>query len=173
MSYAITIGTTSWRRVSGPGDIHPGEVYAASIYKREDGVWDDVAQSIVAPTEQQKLDARRAAVIEQINTERNRREQTSFPYLGKQIDSDPVSVQRITVATNTAQMALAAGVPYSVDWACADNSILTLDALGVLGMMQSLGSYGLALHMYSRGLKAAVLASTDPESIDILMGWPE
>lgn len=124
-------------------------------------------------TEEEVLGAKRAAVIERINAERNRREQTSFPYLGRPIDSDPVSVQRITVAQATAQMAIAAGVPYSVDWACADNSILTLDAMGVLGMMQALGSYGLALHMYSRSLKAAVLASTDPESIDILTGWPE
>lgn len=124
-------------------------------------------------TTEEVLGATRAAVIEQINAERNRREQTSFPFLGKQIDSDPVSVQRITVATNTAQMALAAGVPYEVDWACADNSILPLDAMGVLGMMQALGSYGLALHMYSRSLKAAVLVSDAPESIDILTGWPE
>lgn len=130
-------------------------------------------QPTQAEIEAAMLPARRAAVIAQINAERNRREQTSFPYLGKQIDSDPVSVQRITVATNTAQMALAAAVPYDVQWSCADNSLLTLDAMGVLGMMQALGSYGLALHMYSRNLKAAVLASDAPESIDILTGWPE
>lgn len=171
MSFAITTGTTSWRRVSGPGDVLDGEVYATAIPTH--GVWDDALQTIRAPNAQETLDNRRVAVIEQINAERNRREQTGFPYLGKQIDSDPVSVQRITVATNTAQMALAAGVPYEVQWACADNSILTLDAMGVLGMMQALGSYGLALHMYSRGLKAAVLASEDPESIDIQTGWPE
>ena len=70
-------------------------------------------------------------------------------------------------------MALSAGVPFELDWSCADNSLLTLDAMGVLGMMQALGSHGLALHMHSRGLKAAVLASEDPESIDILAGWPE
>ena len=119
------------------------------------------------------LPAKRAQVIEQINTERNRREQTSFAYLGKRIDSDAVSVQRITVANATAQMALSAGVPYEVQWACADNSLLTLDAVGMLGMMQALGSYGLALHMHGRALKAQVLASDDPESIDILTGWPE
>ena len=119
------------------------------------------------------LAAKRLQTIEQINAERDRREQTTFPYAGKWIDSDPVSVQRITVASSTASMALSAGVPYELDWACADNSLLTLDAMGVLGMMQALGSHGLALHMHSRGLKAAVLASEDPESVDILTGWPE
>lgn len=130
-------------------------------------------QPTQAEIEAAMLPARRVAVIAQINAERDRREQTSFPYLGKQIDSDPVSVQRITVATNTAQMALSAGVPFELQWACADNSLLTLDAVGVLGMMQALGSYGLALHMYARALKSAVSASDDPESIDILTGWPE
>ena len=119
------------------------------------------------------LEAKISQIIEQINVERDRREQTTFPYAGKLIDSDPVSVQRITVASSTASMALSAGVPYQLDWICADNSLLTLDAMGVLGMMQALGSYGLALHMHSRGLKAAVLASGDPESVDILTGWPE
>jgi hypothetical protein len=119
------------------------------------------------------LPAKRAQVIEQINAERDRREQSTFPYLGKQVDSDPVSVQRITVASSTAQMALAASVPFEVNWACADNSLLTLDAMGVLGMMQALGSHGLALHMYGRGLKAQAEASEEPESIDILTGWPE
>lgn len=124
-------------------------------------------------TEAEIIAAKRLQTIEQINTERDRREQSTFPYAGKLIDSDPVSVQRITVASSTASMALSAGVPYQLDWACADNSLLTLDAMGVLGMMQALGSHGLALHMHSRGLKAAVLASEDPESVDILTGWPE
>jgi hypothetical protein len=119
------------------------------------------------------IPAKRAQIIQQINAERDRREQLNFPYAGKLIDSDPVSVQRITVASSTASMALSAGVPFELDWSCADNTLLMLDAMGVLGMMQALGSHGLALHMHSRGLKAAVLASEDPESIDILAGWPE
>lgn len=112
-------------------------------------------------------------LCEQINAERDRREQNYFPYLGKQVDSDPVSVQRITVASSTAQMALAAGVPFQLDWACADNSLLTLDAMGVLGMMQSLGLHGVHLHYYARALKDAVNAADYPMHIDIVSGWPE
>lgn len=130
-------------------------------------------QPTQAEIEAAKPHALRSRIIQQINTERDRREQLNFPYAGKLIDSDPVSVQRITVAASTASMALSAGVPYQLDWSCADNSLLTMDALGVLEMMQALGLHGLALHMYSRSLKAAVLASDDPESIDILTGWPE
>lgn len=124
-------------------------------------------------TEAEILAAKRLQIIEQINAERDRREQLSFPYLGHPIDSDPVSVQRITVAATTAQLALSAGVPFELDWACADNSLITLDAMGVLGMMQALGTYGLALHMHARTLKSAADASADPENIDIMAGWPE
>ncbi len=112
-------------------------------------------------------------ICDAINAERNRREQAAFPYLGKHIDSDAVSVQRITVAASTAQMALTAGVAFEVDWACADNSMLTLDAMGVLGMMQTLGVFGLHLHYFSRALKNAVMAADYPERIDIINGWPE
>jgi hypothetical protein len=115
----------------------------------------------------------RQAQIAAINAERDRREQSSFPYMGKRIDSDPVSVQRISVAAATAQMALAQGVPFSLEWTCADNSLLPLDAAGVLGMMQALGAYGLSLHMHARALKDAVNASDDPASIDTSSGWPE
>lgn len=119
------------------------------------------------------IQARRLVVCAAINAERDRREQSTFPYLGKRIDSYPVSVQRISVAATTAQLALAADVPFSIEWACADNSILALDAMGVLGMVQALGSHGLALHMFARGLKTQAMESETPETIDILTGWPE
>ncbi len=122
------------------------------------------------------LSAAQSAAIAQINATRDATEQGTFTYLGKQIDADPVSVQRITVACNTAQMAIAANVPYSLEWSCADNSLLALDAAGVLGMMQALGSHGLATHMHARGLKTAVLAATTVAqvvAVDLVTGWPD
>lgn len=123
-------------------------------------------------TESEIIAAKRLKRVSEINAERDRREQGTFPYMSKQVQCDPISVQRISVAAATAQMALAANVAYSVDWSCADNSILTLDALGVLGMMQALGTHGIAIHYYARTLKDQVAVSNDPESIDILTGWP-
>ena len=123
-------------------------------------------------TESEIIAAKRLKRVSEINAERDRREQGTFTYLAKQIQCDPISVQRISVAATTAQMALAASVPYSVAWSCADNSILTLDALGVLGMMQALGEHGVAIHYYARTLKDQVAVSSDPELIDILTGWP-
>lgn len=110
-------------------------------------------------------------LCDKINVERDRREQTAFPYLGHLIDSDPISVQRITVAASTAQMALASGVPFELEWACADNSMLPLDATTTLGMVQALSIWGVTLHMHSRAVKNAIRAADYPLHVPIT--WPE
>lgn len=117
--------------------------------------------------------ALRVTATEAVNAERNRREQAGFLYLDRTIDSDPIAVQRITIAASVAQMAIATGVPFELEWTCADNSLLTLDARGIVGMMQALGAYGLALHLHARALKQQIGISDDPKSIDVLSGWPE
>lgn len=144
------------------------------VSENQDGSYRlDLDDGTTRPASQLEITtARRLKRVSEINVERDRREQSTFPYMSKQVQCDPISVQRISVAAATAQMALAASVPYSVDWSCADNSILSLDALGVLGMMQALGSHGVAIHYYARTLKDQVAVSSDPESIDILTGWP-
>lgn len=170
MDYAI--GPNYWRSLNPDDPLRQGEL-ALTTDDIESAVIDHAAGVARDRTGDEILAAIRAEIREQINAERNRREQAGFQFAGKWIDSDAVSVQRITVATNTAQMALAAGVPYEMQWACADNALVTLDAMGMLGMMQALGTHGLALHMHARALKSMVDVSADPESIDILAGWPE
>lgn len=120
-----------------------------------------------------QIDARRAVVITEINAERDRREQGGFQYLGYRIDSDAISVQRMTVAAAAAHGAIAAGLPYAVEWTCADNAVLALDAAGVIGLLQALSVHGAGLHHHARALKALVLASDVPESVDIQSGWPD
>ncbi len=117
----------------------------------------------------------RMEFISAINDERDRREELGFPYRGKLLDSTPRSVQRITAAALAAQAVLATGQPYSVDWVCADNSTLILDAAGVIGMPVALALHAAALHDHARVLKAAVAdAGSEAElaAIDIQAGWP-
>lgn len=170
MSYIVKIGTTEaiWN------DNHPiPEGFVEYIGElTDDLIWGDDVNNLRQRSASESLAAKRLKRVSEINVERDRREQSTFPYMSKQVQCDPISVQRISVAAATAQMALAASVPYSVDWSCADNSILSLDALGVLGMMQALGAHGIAIHYYARTLKDQVAVSSDPESIDILTGWP-
>lgn len=134
----------------------------------------DFVNSSRLATTAEILAATKAQRIEQINILRSQQEQSGFSYLGKRIDSDPLSCQRIQVAATAAQLALAASVPdFSIEWSCTDNSILSLDAVGVLGMLQALATHGLHVHYFARGLKAQIAAAENPESIDIVGGWPE
>lgn len=121
------------------------------------------------------LERLRGERLSAINTERDCREEAGFPYRGKWLDSTPRSVQRITAAALAAQAILASGQSYSVDWTCADNSTLPLDAHGVIGIPVALTQHAAALHDHARALKAAVAAAGSAEelaAIDIQAGWP-
>lgn len=133
-------------------------------------VWDIEKAELVMD-----LAAAQAAKLAAITAERDRREREGFPYLGKVLDSNPRSVQRITAAALAAQAALAAGQSFSLDWTCADNSLLTLDAHGVIGMPVALAQHAAALHAHARALKTAAEATVDQaemDTIDIQAGWP-
>lgn len=121
------------------------------------------------------LSSLREKRLAEINAERDRREESGFPYRGKWLDSTPRSVQRITAAALAAQAILASGQSYSVDWTCADNSALPLDAAGVIGIPVALAQHAAALHDHARTLKAAVKAADSEAAlaaIDIKAGWP-
>uniref|UniRef100_UPI000A946295 DUF4376 domain-containing protein n=1 Tax=Gulbenkiania mobilis TaxID=397457 RepID=UPI000A946295 len=65
--------------------------------------------------------------------------------------------------------------PFSLEWTCADNSTLTLDAAGVIGMPVALAQHAAALHAHARTLKAAAEAAVDQAdlaAVDIHAGWP-
>lgn len=102
----------------------------------------------------------------QINAERDTREQSGFPCLDKIIDSDAKSVSRISVMVQAAQAALSAGQPFSVDWTCQDNSILTMDAAQVMAMPVALAQYGQQLHAHAKSRKDAIDAATTIEEAE-------
>jgi hypothetical protein len=121
------------------------------------------------------LDAGKAEVHALVNNIRDNREASGFQYQGHPVDSDSRSVQRINTAVQAAQVAIAMGQPFGLDWACQDNSIITLDAAGMMGMPVALAIHANALHQHSRSLKVAIDAATsipELEAIDIETGWP-
>lgn len=109
-----------------------------------------------------------------LNAERDRREEAGFNYLGKVFDSDNRSVQRITVAVQAAQAALAVGAPFSVVWTTQDNTTITLDATQMAGAPAALAQYANTLHNYATARKAEVDAAAEAElmGFDALAGWP-
>lgn len=116
------------------------------------------------------------AVANAVNTVRNEKEAGGFNYMGKRIDSDSAAVRRITMAGVAALAAKAAAQPFSVEWTCADNSTLVLDADGMIGMVAAATQAGAAVHAVAKAKKEAAknaVTPADVQNIDVAAGWPE
>lgn len=113
-----------------------------------------------------------------IKVMRNEVEQAGFVFAGRPIDSDVASAIRISGAAASATAAAALGAPWTVEWTCQDNSVLPLDALGMIGLMAALAQHADAVHQHARNLKAQAevlyLAADRAglEALDITAGWP-
>jgi hypothetical protein len=109
-----------------------------------------------------------------VQAKRDQLEQSGFMFLNHPIDSDPIAVQRISIATLAAQAAHAAGQPFQVAWKCKDDHVLPLDLTGMMGMSAALAMYANGLHTYGRTLKDAIYAVETQDAldaIDIESGW--
>jgi len=100
-----------------------------------------------------------------INSARDTEESNGFEYLGKILDSDERSALRITMASLTAQLSIDIGQPFSIDWTCKDNSILTLDGQQTLELPKALAIHGLTLHGKAKYLKSLIDSATTREEV--------
>jgi len=103
-----------------------------------------------------------------INAKRNELEQSGFTYMDKTIQSDPVSVQRITIAVQSAQVAISTSSDFSLEWMCADNTTLTLTADQTVAMAVFLASFGQTLHNTATKLKEQVDACTTIAEVEAI-----
>lgn len=111
------------------------------------------------------LEDLREAKRQEINTARDNAEQGGFEYLGKVFDSDPVSCQRIALASQTAMMAKTAGQEFNVVWTCQDNTTIELDADAMIGASVALTQWSNACHMKASELKEQLLKATTEDEI--------
>lgn len=114
------------------------------------------------------LEQAKADKHDQINSMRDNLEQGGFPYMGKVLDSNSISVQRITVVAQAAQAALATGTPFTINWMCQDNTVLVLDAAGAIGMPAALAMHANQLHQHGREKKALIDSATTIEAVDAI-----
>ena len=117
-----------------------------------------------------------ASAWSRIKAERDRREQSGAPYLGKVLDSDEKSVTRISIAVQAAQAAISAGTAFSLDWTMQDNSVVTMTAAEVVGMSVALATHSNGLHLAARAVREKILAATDAagvEAAEKVVVWPE
>ncbi len=107
-----------------------------------------------------------------IKAERDRLEQSGVPYLGKILDSDTVSVQRITIAVQAAQAAIAVNVLFTLAWTMQDNTAVEMDATQVVGMSVALAQHSDSLHQIARALREQIDAAKTAEELANIK-WPE
>lgn len=110
----------------------------------------------------------KAAKWQKIKTTRDQKEQAGLPYMGKILDSDALSIQRITTAVQAAQMAVSLQQEFSVNWTTQDNSILVMTAQDVLAIPLALAKYSDSLHAKARSLREKIDKAATQEEVDAI-----
>ena len=114
------------------------------------------------------LDELKQAKRDEINKARDNAEQGGFEYLGKVFDSDPVSCQRIALASQTALISMQSQSEFSVEWTCQDNSKITLSTEQTIGMSIALTQWSNSCHIKASELKALVDQATTQEEVEAI-----
>ena len=108
------------------------------------------------------LDELKQAKREEINKARDNAEQGGFEYLGKMFDSDPVSCQRISCASQTFAMA---DDTATITWTCQDNTTIELNKPQVMGLVVALTMWANTCHQKASKLKELVNVATSAEEV--------
>lgn len=117
-----------------------------------------------------------------VDAERDRRIDGGFTFMGHTFQSRPSDRENVMGAAQLAIAAIGQGAqPGDLRWAdpgsdfvwiAADNALVPLDAHTTVAMFQAGIAFKSGLTFHARALKDAIIASADPESIDIMDGWP-
>lgn len=108
----------------------------------------------------------------EIKAERDKQEQSGVPYMGNVLDSDTLSVQRISIAVQAAQAAIAAGQEFALGWTCADNTTLNMTAEQVIGIPVALAQYSNSLHEKARLVRVALNNAESVEEVEAIQ-WQD
>jgi hypothetical protein len=103
---------------------------------------------------------------ERIKAARTAAESAGFLFNGVRYDSDPLSLQRISSAVTLAILAQSAGQPFAIDWTVADNSVVALDAAGMIGVGLACGQYVASVFDRARVLREQIEAATTADELD-------
>ena len=114
----------------------------------ENGVWRQVWSISEIPLEQAKI-----KVARQRKQKRVEKELSGFVYNGIPIDSDRDSILRMTSTQLSALTAIITDSPFEVNWVCADDSIMTMNAIEFLSFFNAFVQHGLNCHNRSQELK--------------------
>lgn len=130
-------------------------------------VWDKQAWAWIATPE--ALEEAKSFVKNQINTARNIAERSGFVAYGKLFDSDDKAIQRILGAAQAAVIAKQLGKPLSIEWTCADNTTLIMDADMLIELPVILAQTADYLHQKARALKKQIESAESIEEMESIV----
>lgn len=104
----------------------------------------------------------------QIKQARAKEEYAGFTWNSTIFDSDVISQNRITGAVMLAQMAIAGGQPYSIEWTLKDNTVRTLTAQDMLAVGTALGAHVQTQFSKGQALRAQIEAATTQAEVEAI-----
>lgn len=104
-----------------------------------------------------------------IKRARDQAEFSTFTWDGSVFDSDRTSQSRIQGAAQLAQIALAAGQPFSIDWTLADNTVRTLTASDMLQVGMAMGQHINECHERGRQRRQAIMDAQSIEQVNAVV----
>lgn len=171
--YKLTLSGTEVVRSDGahiPADAGNGDYRDFLAWCAEGNVPDP---AVPAAT----LDSRRAAIVDAIDQVSAAVMEVGAPYAGKRIQVTNGSRADLAGLATTAIAALSGAIPwpgsYTEGWITIDNTRITMPApADGIALAASCGDWYARVRQHARTLKDAVLASSDPETVDLQTGWP-
>ena len=108
----------------------------------------------------------------EIKAKRDSEERSPLPYMNKLLDFDSISSERLAWAIDAARSAVGAGMAFTVNWTCYDNSILVMTEAEILQIPLVVAQRSDTLHAKARDLKLQIDLATTEEELK-LISWDE
>ena len=168
-SHMLNIGQNINKNVDQSLQINIGDYYADGVHKPRPvrpsvfHDFDDASFSWVL--RETFMDEAKAAARERITNLRDAAEREPFIAHGRPFDASDKAVQRLLGASQAAAIAKQLGKPFSIEWTCADNTTLIMDADMLIEIPVVMAQAADALHKKARLLKERIDAATTLEEI--------
>ena len=107
----------------------------------------------------------------EIKATREATEFSGFTWDSSEFDSDAISQARIQGAVILAMQALAAEVPFAIDWTLKDNSVRSLTGMQVVAVGQALATHVGTQHEIARALRTAIESAVTQAEVETIT-WP-
>ncbi|MDL2280308.1 DUF4376 domain-containing protein [Selenomonadales bacterium OttesenSCG-928-I06] len=109
---------------------------------------------------------------QEIKNIRDAKEREPFFYLEKYFDFDNLASERLNWAISAARSALEIGEEFSVEWTCADNTTILLNAAQILNIPFAVAQRTVAVHSKARQYRQQIEEATTTKKVEKIV-WED